>query len=210
VLQLLTYLSDHAGYMGMLLLGHIAMVGCGIVIALLVGIPLGVASARNRRMSAIILAAANVIQVFPSLALLALLMLVFGLGFNSVVVGLFLYSLLPIIRNTYVGVTQVDRSVTEAAVGVGMSPWQILCKIQLPLSLPFVMAGLRIAVVIAVGVATLAPIIGGEGLGREIYAGLTLGNPIRVYAGAIFAALLAVLMDVALGKLQKKTARISP
>jgi osmoprotectant transport system permease protein len=196
--------------MGMLLLGHIAMVACGIALALVVGVPLGVASARNRKMSATILACANVIQVFPSLALLALLMLVFGLGFNSVVVGLFLYSLLPIIRNTYVGVTQVDRSVTEAAVGVGMNSWQILRKIQLPLALPFVMAGLRVAVVIAVGVATLAPIIGGEGLGREIYAGLTLGNPTRVYAGAIFAALLAVLMDLALGKLQKKTARISP
>jgi osmoprotectant transport system permease protein len=196
--------------MGVLLLGHIAMVACGIALALLVGVPLGVASARNRKLSTTILACANVIQVFPSLALLALLMLVFGLGFNSVVVGLFLYSLLPIIRNTYVGVTQVDRSVTEAAVGVGMSSWQILRKIQLPLALPFVMAGLRVAVVIAVGVATLAPIIGGEGLGREIYAGLTLGNPIRVYAGAIFAALLAVLMDFALGKLQKKTARISP
>ncbi|UQZ82833.1 Glycine betaine/carnitine/choline transport system permease protein OpuCD [Paenibacillus konkukensis] len=204
IMRLFAYFGDHAGDLAAQLLDHIFMVVCGIALALVVGIPLGIASARKERLARPVLALANVIQVFPSLALLAMLMLVFGLGFNTVVIGLFLYSLLPIIRNTYVGLKQVDRSVVEAGRGVGMSPFQLLWKVQLPLALPVVMAGLRVAAVIAVGVATLAPLIGGEGLGREIYSGLTLRNDVRVYAGAIPAALLALLADYALGRLQEK------
>lgn len=203
-LQLLQYMQDNAMYLLSLTWGHIVMVLCGMGLALLVGIPLGIISARNERLASIILATANIIQVIPSLALLAILMIVLGLGFKTIVVGLFLYSLLPIIRNTYVGLKQVDAGISEAGKGVGMSPLQLLIKVQLPLSLPFIMAGLRIAAVIAIGVATLAPLIGGEGLGREIYAGLNLRNSIKIYAGAIPAALLAILADIVLGRLQDK------
>ncbi|UUZ97550.1 ABC transporter permease [Paenibacillus sp. P25] len=161
-------------------------------------------AAKNRALGSVILTAANVIQVFPSLALLVLLMVVFGLGFKTVVVGLFLYSLPPMIRNTYVGLTQVDRSIMEAGRGVGMSPLQLLVKVQLPLALPFLMTGIRVAAVIAIGVATIAPLIGGEGLGREIYAGINMDNQARLYAGAIPAALLALLADFLLGRLQRR------
>ncbi|THF73754.1 ABC transporter permease [Cohnella fermenti] len=178
------------------------MVLCGLALALVVGIPLGIVSARSERLAAVILAAANIVQVVPSLALLALLMIFLGLGFKTIVVGLFLYSLLPVIRHTYVGIKQVDKGVVEAGRGIGMSPLQLLMKIKLPLSLPFLMAGLRVAAVIAIGVATLAPLIGGEGLGREIYSGLNMRNNVQIYAGAIPAALLAILADLVLGRLQ--------
>ena len=203
-MELLAYLQDNWLHLLSLTWGHIVMVLCGLGLALAVGIPLGIVSARNERLAAVILAAANVIQVLPSLALLALLMIVLGLGFKTIVVGLFLYSLLPVIRHTYVGLKQVDRGIVDAGRGVGMSQLQLLAKVQLPLSLPFLMAGLRVAAVIAIGVATLAPLIGGDGLGREIYAGLNLRNNVQIYAGAIPAALLAILADIVLGRLQTK------
>lgn len=202
--RMLAYLQDHTVNLLVLAMGHILMVVTGIVMALIIGIPLGIVSARNERLAKAILMVANVIQVFPSLALLAILMLFFGLGFNTVVIGLFLYSLLPIIRNTYVGLKQVDDGITEAGRGVGMGPLQLLWKVQLPLSLPFLMAGMRVAAVIAIGVATLAPLIGGDGLGKEIYYGLNHRNEIQVYAGAIPAALLAIITDIVLGRLQDR------
>jgi len=207
--QLYNYVTGHTEELLELTMQHIAMVLCGLGLALVVGIPLGIISAKYKKWGAFILQAANVIQVFPSLALLAILMIVFGLGFYTVVIGLFLYSLLPIIRNTYVGLTQVDRSVTDAGVGMGMSALQLLWRVQMPLSVPFLLAGLRVAAVIAIGVATMAPLIGGDGLGREIYAGINLRNPVRIYAGAIPAALLAIMADMALGRLQKKRNTVS-
>ncbi|WP_420848796.1 ABC transporter permease [Paenibacillus antarcticus] len=203
-LNLLEYVKENAGYLLHLTWVHIVMVISGLGLALIVGIPLGVLSARSKKLAAIILPVANFIQVIPSLALLALLMIVLGLGFKTVVVGLFLYSLLPIIRNTYVGLSQVNPGISEAGKGVGMSNMQLLLQVQLPLALPFLMAGIRIAAVIAIGVATLAPLIGGEGLGREIYSGLNLHNNIKIYAGAIPACLLAILADIFLGMLQNK------
>ncbi|WP_409346340.1 ABC transporter permease [Paenibacillus sp. MBLB4367] len=182
---------------------HIAMVAIGLAMALVVGIPFGILASRNRRSAAVILTVANIIQVFPSLALLVLLMVVFGLGATTVVIGLFLYSLLPVIRNTYVGLTQVNPTIMEAGRGVGMSPLQIMVNVQLPLALPFMLTGIRIAAVIAIGVATIAPLVGGDGLGREIYSGINMNNPARLYAGAIPAALLALLADFALERLQR-------
>jgi osmoprotectant transport system permease protein len=204
LMQLLEYVPNHADQLLELTLQHILMVIYGIGLALVIGIPLGIISARHKNWGSIILSTANVIQVFPSIALLAILMVVFGLGFYTVVIGLFLYSLLPIIRNTSVGLSQVDPNVTDAGRGMGMSPMQLLWKVQFPLSIPFLLAGLRVAAVIAIGVATMAPLIGGDGLGREIYSGINLHNPVRIYAGAIPAAMLAIAADIGLGGLQKK------
>jgi osmoprotectant transport system permease protein len=181
------------------------MVILGLILALAAGIPLGVIASRNKRMASVILTLANIIQVFPSLALLVLLMIVFGLGFTTVVIGLFLYSLLPIIRNTYVGLTQVSPTLIEAGRGIGMSPLQVMVNVQLPLALPFILTGIRIAAVIAIGVATIAPLVGGDGLGREIYSGINMDNSARLYAGAVPAALIALLADFALGRLQRRT-----
>lgn len=183
---------------------HIVMVALGLGLALLIGVPLGMISARHERLGRVIIGTANVIQVFPSLALLAMLMIVLGLGFKTVVVGLFLYSLLPIIRNTCVGLQQVERAAKEAGRGIGMSPWQLLWKVEFPLSLPFLMAGIRVAAVIAIGVATIAPLIGGGGLGKEIYSGINFRNDIRIFAGAVPAALLAIAADTAFGLWERR------
>ncbi|PZE22811.1 ABC transporter permease [Paenibacillus xerothermodurans] len=184
---------------------HILMVVSGLALAFAVGVPLGTLAARGPRLAGVILTSANIIQVFPSMALLVLLMILFGLGNGTVIIGLFLYSLLPVIRNTYVGLTQVNPAITEAGRGVGMSPLQLLVSVQLPLALPFILTGIRIAAVIAIGVATIAPLIGGQGLGREIYSGINMDNPARLYAGAIPAAVLALLADYGLSRLRRST-----
>lgn len=204
VIHFFTYVASHWANLLTLTYGHILMVLTGIMLALIVGIPLGILCAKNKHLATIILGVANVIQVFPSLALLAVLMILLGIGFNTIVVGLFLYSLLPIIRNTYVGLQQVDPSATQAGKGMGMTSFQLLTKIQFPLSLPFMVAGLRLAAVIAIGVATLAPYFGGEGLGREIVSGINLRNPVQIYSGAIIAAILAIIADFLLGRAQKR------
>lgn len=183
---------------------HIIMVALGIGLALVVGIPLGILCTRSKLLETVILSLANVVQVIPSLALLAILMLFFGLGLSTVVIGLFLYSLLPIIRNTFVGLKEVDKNYVEAGTGMGMTPFQILLKVKFPLSLSFILAGLRIAVVIAISVATLAPYFGGEGLGRELIAGITAEDSHKIYGSALMAALLAIIADFLLGQLQKK------
>lgn len=198
------YLAENWTDLLRLTYDHILMVIFGVVLALIVGVPLGILCSRSKKLATVILAVANVLQVVPSLAMLVMIMIFMGLGFKTVVVGLFLYSLLPIIRNTYVGLRGIDSSITEAGTGVGMSPWQVLTKVQFPLSLPFIMTGIRVAAVIAIGVAAMAPFVGGDGLGREIYSGINYRNNIRILGGAIPAAILAVLADFLLGKLQKK------
>ncbi|GEN34530.1 MULTISPECIES: ABC transporter permease [Aneurinibacillus] len=202
--DVLRYLQNNWDTLLALTFQHIVMVFTGLVLALVVGIPLGILAARKEKTAPVILAVANLIQVFPSLAMLAVLMVFFGIGFTSVVIGLFLYSLLPIIRNTYVGLKEVDKGAIEAGRGVGMTAFQLLTKVQIPLSLSFIVAGIRIAAVIAIGVATLAPFIGGEGLGKEIYSGINLRDPIRIYSSAILAALLAIIADFLLGIVQKR------
>lgn len=183
---------------------HIGMVFLGIGLALVVGLPLGVLCTKNKTFETIIITLANLIQVIPSLALLAILMLIFGLGFNTVVIGLFLYSLLPIIRNTAVGLKEVEQESIEAGHGMGMTSLQLLMRVKFPLSFSFILAGVRIAMVIAVSVATLAPFVGGEGLGREIVAGINVRDADKIFSGAIFTAALAILIDYLLGLLQKK------
>lgn len=204
ILSFLEYFTKSIPRLLEMTLQHIGMVALGILLALVVGIPLGILCTKSKTYERIILAVANMIQVVPSLALLATLMLFMGLGYQTVVVGLFLYSLLPIIRNTFVGLKEVEQSYLEAGEGMGMTKLQLLFKVKFPLSLPFMVAGLRVATVIAIGVATLAPFIGGEGLGREILSGINVRNTYKILAGAIVAAILAVVVDYALGKLQRR------
>jgi osmoprotectant transport system permease protein len=203
--MVLRYLQHNWDNLLLLIGQHIVMVLFGLILALIVGIPLGILSAKNEKAGKYILAFANLIQVFPSLALLAMLMVLFGIGFYSVVIALFLYSLLPIIRNTYVGLKEVDQSILEAGKGVGMTKLQLLRRVQIPLSLSFIFSGIRLAAVIAIGVATLAPFIGGEGLGKEIYSGINLRDPVKIYSSAIITAILAILADYLLGLAERKT-----
>jgi len=184
---------------------HFLMVIYGIGLALIVGVPLGIIAAKHEKLAPVIISITNVIQLIPSLALLAILMLYFGFGFKTVVIGLFLYSLLPIVKNTYVGIKEVDDSIIEAGIGNGMTSLQLLVKLQFPLSIPFLMAGLRLAAVIAISVATIGPYIGADGLGREIVSGISLQSDVKIYAGAIPATLMAIVADFVLGLIEKRT-----
>lgn len=203
--ELATYMLDNKMELLSLTGTHVLMIVYGIGLALLAGIPLGIIAAKFEKIAPIILSLTQILQLIPSLAMLAILMIYLGLGFKTLVIGLFFYSLLPIVRNTYVGIKEVDESVLEAGKGVGMTPFQLLRKVQFPLSIPFIMAGLRVAAVIAVSVATIGPYIGAGGLGKEIISGISLQSDVKIYAGAVLATLLAIVADVVLGFLEKKS-----
>ncbi|WP_153723031.1 ABC transporter permease [Sporosarcina cascadiensis] len=201
--ELMQYVVENQSEMLSLTIEHILLVVYGVALAFVVGVPLAILAVKVERLAPVILSAANVLQNVPSLAMLAILMLYFGLGNTAVIIGLFFYSLLPIIRNTYVGLQEVDGNLLDAGKGVGMSSFQLLTKVQIPLSLPFLVAGLRVAAVIAVGVASIAPYVGGGGLGKEIVSGIAQRSDIKILAGAIPAALLAIIADYILGFFEK-------
>lgn len=187
------------------ILRHIGLTMLSLLIAMVVGIPLGIIISRYNRLASSVLGIAGILQTIPSLALLGFLIPTLGIGIGPALVALFLYALLPIIRNTFVGIQGVSPIVKEAAKGVGMTNRQILTKIELPLALPVLFAGIRTAAVINVGVATLAAYVAAGGLGEFIFGGIALSNVNMMLAGAIPAALLAVGFDVGLAQLQKLT-----
>ena len=182
---------------------HIGLTFMSISLAIIVGVPTGILISRKRKLSSSILGFAGVMQTIPSLALLGLLIPVLGIGAKPAIAALFLYGLLPIIRNTYTGISNIDPEIKEAARGLGMSYWQSLVKVELPLAMPVILAGIRIATTVNVGVATLAAYIAAGGLGEFIFGGISLNNTTMMLAGAIPAALLALLFDFLLSRFQK-------
>ncbi|ASN06309.1 ABC transporter permease [Virgibacillus necropolis] len=207
ITKLVQYIIENNSELLYLSIEHLLMVAYGIGLALVVGIPLGVIAAKFDKLAPIIISLTNILQLIPSLAMLAILMLYLGFGFETIVVGLFLYSLLPIVKNTYVGIKEVDDSIIEAGVGNGMTTFQLLLKIQFPLSIPFLLAGIRLAAVIAISVATLGPYVGAGGLGKEIISGISLQHDVKIYAGAILATLMAIIADLILGTVERKSKR---
>jgi osmoprotectant transport system permease protein len=193
-----------------LTLEHLWMVAASTMLAVLIGIPLGILITRRPGWNKPILGGANIIQTIPSLALFGFLLPVPWIGARSdrlAILALTLYALLPLIRNTYAGINGVDRSVVEAGRGMGMTDRQLLLQVELPLALGVIIAGVRVAAVISVGLATIAAAIGAGGLGEYIFRGLAMVNNQLILAGAIPAATLALLADVTLGWLEK---RLSP
>src|SRR6201994_4524827 len=184
-------------------LEHIGLTFISLFFAVLIGLPLGILIARRIKLSGAVLGVAGVLQTIPSIALLGFMIPLLGIGPKPAIVALLLYALLPIIRNTYTGITGVDAAVKEAAVAMGMSKWQVLFKVELPLAMPVILAGIRTATVINVGVATLASYIAAGGLGEFIFGGISLNNTNMILAGAIPAALLAILFDFLLSRVQK-------
>lgn len=198
--ELVTYYSENGAYVWTEFYRHFLMSAYGVLFAGIVGIPVGILIARYSKLSPWIISFVNVIQTVPALALLAVLMLVMGLGTNTVILALFLYSLLPIIKNTYTGILGVDKTLKEAGNAMGMTRFQILRMVELPLSLSVIMAGLRTALVIAIGIATIGTFIGAGGLGSIIVRGTNAaeGGAI-ILAGAIPTALMAVMADFVMG-----------
>ncbi len=193
-----------------LTLEHLWLVGISTLLAVLIGIPLGILITRWPALNKPVLGGANIIQTIPSLALFGFLLPAPWIGARAdrlAILALALYALLPLIRNTYVGIKGVDRSVVEAGRGMGMTDRQLLLQVELPLALGVIIAGVRVATVISVGLATIAAAIGAGGLGEYIFRGLAMVNNQVILAGAIPAAFMALLADVSLGWLEK---RLSP
>jgi osmoprotectant transport system permease protein len=185
---------------------HLWLVGTSMLLAVVVGVPVGILLTRRPSLNRPILGTANIMQTIPSLALFGLLLPVPWIGERAdrlTILALTLYALLPIIRNTYTGVNGVDHAVVEAGRGMGMTDTQLLFRVQLPLALRVIIAGVRVATVISVGVATIAAAIGAGGLGEYIFRGLAMVNNELILAGAIPAALLALLADFGLGIVEK-------
>jgi osmoprotectant transport system permease protein len=185
---------------------HVVLVAVAAAIAVAIGVPLGVALTRRPALAKPVLGFANVVQAIPSLALFGFLIpvpLIGGIGARTAIVALVVYSLLPILRNTYAGIRSVDPAVIEAADGIGMTLGQRRHQVELPLALPVVLAGVRVAVVVGVGLATIAAAIGAGGLGVLIYRGVATADHRLILAGALPAAVLALAFDFGLGAIEK-------
>ncbi|MCU0542101.1 MAG: ABC transporter permease [Oscillatoriaceae cyanobacterium Prado104] len=185
---------------------HLYLVTVAIFIAILVGIPLGILVTRKPKLKKPILGFANIMQTVPSLALFGLLIpvpVLGGIGDRTAIIALTLYSLLPIIRNTYTGIIGVDPAIREAGKGMGMTDMQLLFQVEIPLALGVILAGVRVAAVIAIGLATIAAAIGAGGLGTFIFRGVATVNNQLLFAGAIPAAAMALIVDFALGTIEK-------
>jgi osmoprotectant transport system permease protein len=186
---------------------HLWLVGASITLAVLIGIPLGILITRSPILKKPVLGGANIIQTIPSLALFGFLLPAPWIGARAdrlAILALTLYALLPLISNTYAGIKGVDRAVVEAGRGMGMTDRQLLWQVELPLALGVIIAGIRVAAVISIGLATIAAAIGAGGLGEYIFRGLAMVNNQVILAGAIPAATLAILADVSLGWLERR------
>ncbi len=181
---------------------HVGLVAASMAIALVIGLPLGVALVGRAGLRRWVLGTANVVQTIPSLALFGFLIPVpwiGGVGASTAIVALALYALLPILRNTSTGIAEVDPAVVESARAMGMTPQQVLWQVQVPLAAPVLLAGIRVATVLCIGIATIAAAIGAGGLGVFIFRGVAMVNNNVILAGAIPAACLAIAADFALG-----------
>ena len=197
-MTLLRFLADHRAEFAALLLQHVVLVGVSTAVAIAIGVPLGILAARRPRLGAPIVWLANVVQTIPSLAMFGFMLplpLVGGLGARVAIVVLILYALLPIVRTTVAGIRSVERSLVEAGTALGMTPRQLLWQVELPLALPSIVAGIRVAAVIGVGTATIAAAVGAGGLGEYIFRGLSMVDPTVILAGAVPAAALALTVD---------------
>jgi osmoprotectant transport system permease protein len=179
-------------------------VATAIAIATLVGIPLGILITRKAFLRQPVLVVANILQTIPSLALFGLLIPVVGIGAVPAIIALTLYSFLPIIRNTYTGITNIDPAIQEAGRGMGMTDWQLLYQVEIPLAMGVILAGVRVAAVIAVGIATIAAAIGAGGLGVFIFRGISVVNDQLILAGAVPAAAMALIADYGIGWLERQ------
>ena len=206
---LINYFVDSRAQIFSLLLEHIQLTAIAVGVAILIGVPLGILICYIRKASKPVLGVANVIQAVPSMALLGFAIPILGIGTVPAVVVVVLYSLLPIIKNTFAGIHGISPEMVEAAQGIGMSRFQILYKVQIPQALPVIMAGVRISAVTAVGLMTMAAFIGGGGLGYLVFSGIRTVDNYQIIAGALPACLLALLVDFLFGVIEKLVTPIS-
>ncbi len=209
-MSLIEYLINNRSEFVRLTLQHLVLVGISTSIAILIGVPAGIFLTRRPRFSGPILGLANLFQTIPSLALFGLLIpipFLGGIGARTAIVALVLYALLPVIRNTFTGIKGIDPAVREAGRGMGMTDRQLLRMVEIPLAFGVILAGIRIATVVGVGVATIAAAIGAGGLGVYIFRGVATVNNTLILAGALPAAIMALTADFLLGRLERRFGR---
>jgi osmoprotectant transport system permease protein len=198
------YLLNNPEVVAQRLVEHLALTLTALAIALGLALPLGLVLARLPRLRGPVLGALGVIYTIPSLSLFVLLIPLMGLGFWPAVTALVAYAQIVLVRNVLVGITSVEPAVVEAARGMGMSGWQLLAQVELPLALPLILAGTRIATLAIIGIGTIAAYINAGGLGRLLFEGVTTGNPQKIVAGALAVSLLAVAANLALWTLERR------
>ncbi|EJB5628183.1 ABC transporter permease [Enterococcus faecium] len=203
--QFFYYFQENGSYIFAQFIRHFLISIYGVLFAAVVGIPVGIMISRKRKLANWVIRLANIIQTIPSLAMISILIIGLGLGVNVVIVTVFLYSLLPIIKNTYTGMIQVDKNILDVGKGMGMTARQRLFMVELPLSVSVIMAGIRNALVVAIGITAIGAFVGAGGLGDIIIRGTnaTDGTSI-ILAGALPTALMAIITDWLLGILEKR------
>ncbi|MGW6663539.1 ABC transporter permease [Peribacillus frigoritolerans] len=211
-MDLLDFIGSNWGELLAMTWEHIQLVGLAVGVAILLGVPFGVYITQHEKLSNLVLAVAGIIMTIPSIALFGIMIPILsiinqGIGFLPAFIALVLYSQLPIIRNTFIAVKNVDPNMRDAAIGMGMTAWQRLLKVEIPIALPVIMAGIRMAVVLTIGIGAIAAYIGAGGLGVYIARGISTSYTEMVQAGAIAVSILAIAADYLLGQVQK---RVSP
>jgi osmoprotectant transport system permease protein len=188
---------------------HLELTAIALALAALIGIPLGVILSRERWLSGPVLAIVSAVYTIPSVALLGFMIPLFGIGPRPAIVAIFVYALLPIVRNTFTGIRQIDPAAVEAARGMGMTDTQILRRVTIPLALPFLLAGVRTSTVLSVAVATLAALVGARGLGTFVFQGIDMTNTRMILSGAVPIAALALALDWLLSLVERWVAPAS-
>ncbi|KMY20772.1 ABC transporter permease [Bacillus pumilus] len=202
--QIIDFLEKNGGELLTKMWEHLYISLIAVVLGIIVAVPLGVVLTRMKRGAGFVIGVVNIFQTLPSLAILAFFIPILGVGKIPAIVALFFYSVLPILRNTYAGVKGVNKNLLESGKGIGMTTWEQIRLVELPLAVPIIMAGVRTSTIYLIGWTTLAAFIGGGGLGDYILIGLQLYQPEYIIAGAIPVTILAVIIDFTLMKLEKK------
>lgn len=202
------FLQEHGNELVTKTVEHLYISSIALILGIIVAVPLGIALTRTKKTASFVIGLASLLQTIPSLALLTMFIPLFGVGKKTAVVALFIYSLLPILRNTYLGVKNVDKNLVDAAKGMGMTSFEQVKMVEFPLAIPTIMRGIRLAAVYVIAWATLASYIGGGGLGDMIFGGLNLYKPELIIGGTLPVIALALLSDFLLGLLEKKLSPI--
>jgi len=205
--ELFTFFDQNAARIGELTLQHLWLTFLGISFTIAIGLPLGMALSRTPLLAEAVVSLANIAQTVPTLAVLILMVPLVGIGTTPAILAVVLRAVLPLIKNTYTGIVEVSSAVIESGRGMGMTERQILFKVQLPLAMPVILAGVRSGIIMAVGLATLGAAIGAGGLGDLIFAGIALRNDQQLLAGAIPVALLAIALDGLCGLIERASGR---
>lgn len=208
ILEIFKLYKERYDFFSELFIQHVMLSGIAIIFITIIGLSLGIYITRNKKIAGIVLGIANFLYTIPSIALFGFLVAVSGIGNTSALIALTVYGVLPIIRNTYVGISEVDSQIIESAIAMGSTDKQLLFKVQLPLAMPVIIAGFRTMVVMTIALAGIASFIGAGGLGVAIWRGITTNYPEMTAAGSILVALLAVVVDFLLGLVEKKTRKM--